>query len=133
MNAHRVVIGMVIMGAALTVAPKAAHAEDCLEVGWRDQRGEWTYHRAHIDAEDGNKLYMHYDFHHGQLELKVYEKEKGDGEDVIVFRGRWFEGRDAQRSGKVRMELKKGHHTARGWYTFGEDPTHYDFKLRECR
>ena len=35
--------------------------------------------------EHGNKLYTSsYDYHHGQLELKVFEKEKGDGEDVIV-------------------------------------------------
>ena len=33
------------------------------------------------------------------------------------------------------MELKKGHHTAKGWYTYGDDEgtAHFDFKLRDCK
>lgn len=121
---------------AVVATPKAAHADgDCLEVGWRDRAGDWQYYHAWIDAEDGNHLTLHYDYHHGILELKVFPKEKADGENVIVMKGRWYEGRESQRSGKVRMELATGHHRAKGWYTFGDDwdSAHFDFALRECR
>jgi hypothetical protein len=131
----KLLVTTTIVGAALVGAPKTAKADECLEVGWRDRAGAWVYHRAWVDAEDSHHMNLHYDFHHGLLELKVFEKEKADGEDVIVLKGRWYEGRDAQRSGKVRMELKRGHHTAHGWYTFGDsfESDHFDFALRDCR
>jgi hypothetical protein len=128
------VVMMVVAGAAVVAAPKPAAADDCLEVGWRDKAGDWVYYRAWIDGIDGNHLSLHYDFHHGQLELKVIPKEKDDGEHITVFKGRWFEGKDGQRTGRVRLILEEGHHTARGWYSFGDDEsTHYDFKLRDCK
>jgi hypothetical protein len=76
-----------------------------------------------------------YDYHHGELEMKVHEREKGDGEDVIVMKGKWFEGKDAQREGKIRLEMEKGHHHARGYYTYGDadDAPHYDFVMRDCK
>lgn len=133
--ATKLVLAVGIAGAAVMAAPKAAHADDCLEVGWRDKSGSWTYYRAYVDAQDDNKFLLHYDYHHGQLELKVFPKEKADGENVIVLKGRWFEGKDAQRTGKVRMELQSGHHRAKGWYTYGDDDgaQHFDFALRECK
>jgi hypothetical protein len=132
----KVLVMSAIVGAAVVAAPKQAKADDeCLEVGWRDKAGEWTYYRAWLDAVDRDHLSLHYDYHHGQLELKVIPKEKEDGEHITVFKGRWFEGRDAQRTGKVRLILEEGHHTARGWYTYGdaEDAAHFDFKLRDCK
>lgn len=131
----KAIVMSAVVGAAMLAAPKAAKADDCLEVGWKDKAGEWTYYRAWLDAVDGNHLSLHYDYHHGQLELKVIAKEKDDGDKVAVFKGRWFEGKDAQRTGKVRLILEEGHHTARGWYTYGDDEgaAHYDFKLRDCK
>jgi len=133
----RLWIGLIAVIGFMVIAPaKDAKADDCLEVGWRDNSGNWTYYRAWVDAyEERGRVHIKYDFHHGELELKVFEKERGDGADVIVLRGRWFEGRDAQRSGRVRLEMERGHHTAHGWYTQGdrEDGAHYDFKLRDCR
>lgn len=121
----------------LTAVPKHARADDCLEVGWRDRDSQWTYYRAWVDAYDtrAGRVHIKYDFHKGQLELKVREKENAEGTEVIVLRGRWFEGRDKQRSGRVRLEMEKGHHRAKGWYTYGDDDngTHYDFVLRDCK
>ena len=57
------------------------------------------------------------------------QREKDDGEHVTVFKGRWYEGKEAQRSGRVRLILEEGHHTARGWYTYGDDETHFDVPL----
>ena len=64
----------------------------------------------------------------------VFEKEK-PGPNLIVFKGRWYEGKDAQRTGRVRLILEDGHRTARGWYTYGDDEgsSHFDFKLRDCK
>ncbi len=132
----KIVLSSGVLVAALSLAPKQAHAADeCLEAGLRDKDGGWQWYRAWVDAQDGNRVHIKYDHHHGELELKVFEKEKGDGEDVIVMKGRWFEGRDGQRSGKVRLEMEKGHHHARGWYAFGdgEDSPHLDFQLRDCK
>src|ERR1041385_5636764 len=126
----KLLISAVVVAAAAFGGSKVAKADDCLEVGWKDKAGNWTYHHAWVDAEDGNRFEVRYDFHHGKLELKVFDKEKGDGEDVKVF-----EGRDASRSGKVRLELKPGHHRAKGWYTFGDDwsSPHFDFVLLDCQ
>lgn len=130
----KLVLTVVVAGAAMAASANVAKADECIEVGWRDKTGSWQFYPAHVDAEDGHRMHMTYEYHHGELELKYFEKEKGDGTDVIVLRGRWFEGRDAQRSGRVRMELKKGHHHARGWYTNGdnENGPHFDFQLRDC-
>lgn len=127
-----------LISAALVLAAASgvARADDCLEVGWRDSSNNWTYYRAWIDSEDGNKLQLHYDYMHGTLELKVFEKERGDGANVIVLRGHWYDQAGGKRrSGRVRMELEKGRHRAKGWYTWGdeENATHYDFALRDCR
>jgi hypothetical protein len=121
--------------ACLVGGTKVAKADDCLEIGWRDRAGAWQFYRAWIDAESGNRVHIRYEYHHGELELKIFEREKGDGEDVIVMRGRWFEGHDAQRSGRVRLQMERGHHHARGWYTNGErdDGPHFDMQLRDCR
>ena len=129
-----IVFAGIVAGASLG-GLKQARADECLEVGLRDRAGEWGYYRAWIDEENGNHVKLHYDYHHGILEMKVFEKEKGDGEDVIVMKGRWYEGRDQQRSGKIRLEMEKGHHHARGWYAFGdgEDSPHLDFELRDCK
>ena len=133
-NIKWMLVAGVVAGASLGQV-KHAQADDCLEAGFLDRDGTWGYHRAWVDEMDGNHAKIRYDYHHGQLELKVFEKEKGDGEDVIVMRGRWFEGRDAQRSGKIRLEMKKGHHRAKGWYAFGdgEDSPHLEFVLRDCK
>lgn len=130
----KLLVMIAIVAGAVMAAPKTARADDCLEVGWRDKAGEWTYYHAWIDEVDGNHMTLHYDFHHGILELKVFPKEKADGENVTVFKGRWYEGRDQQRTGKIRLELEQGHHRAKGWYTFGDsyDGPHLDFALREC-
>ena len=129
------IVAAVITASASFAGMHQAHADDCLEVGWHAKGGEWTYYPATVDSMDGNRVHMKYEYHHGELELKVFEKEKGNGADVIVMRGRWFEGRDAQRSGKVRLEMEKGHHRAKGWYTYGDadDAPHLDFVLRECK
>lgn len=131
----KLLISAVVVAAATIGGMKVAKADDCLEAGWRDKAGNWSYYHAWVDAEDGNRFEVRYDFHHGKLELKVHDKEKGDGTDVKVFKGRWYEGRDAQRSGKIRLELKAGHHRAKGWYTFGDDEgaPHMDFVLRDCQ
>ena len=123
-----------LAGAALVASSHTARADECMEVGWKDKAGAWTYYKAFVDAEDGNKVDMHYEYHHGQLELRVFEKEK-PGPNLIVFKGRWFEGKDANRTGKVRLEMEKGHHRAKGWYTYGDDEAspHYDFVLRDCK
>lgn len=107
-------------------------SEECLEVGWRDRAGMWRYYRAWVDEERENVLNLHYDYHHGKLELDVYRRM--DHDDLVEFHGRWFEGRDAERAGRVHLALKQGEHRASGWYTFGDDPNrpHYDFRLRDC-
>jgi len=132
-NMSKVLLVTVFAGAATIASTKVAKADECLEVGWRDRSGSWVFYPARIDGEREGRMHINYEYKHGEMELKVFEKEKPDGEDVIVLRGRWFEGRDG-RSGKVRLELKKGHHHARGWYTYGdaEDAEHFDFQLRDC-
>jgi len=131
----RLLVTATLAGAALVATTHTAKADDCLEVGWKDKAGQWTYYKAFVDGEDGNKFNLHYEYHHGQLELKVFEKEKASGADLIVFKGRWFEGKDANRSGRARLEMEKGHHRAKGWYTYGDDEaaTHFDFALRDCK
>jgi hypothetical protein len=125
---------IVMTGLALGLgAVTTARADDCLEVGWRDQNNNWTYYRAWMDEPQADgRVHIRYDYHHGELELKVHEKEGGD---VYVLKGRWFEGRDGQRSGRVFMRLEQGHHRAKGWYTYGDDEngSHYDFALRDCK
>ncbi len=130
----KVLLTTVFAGAAIVASSKVAKADECIEVGWKDRAGQWTFYRAHVDAEGGQRVHINYEYHHGELELKVFDKEKADGEDVVVMRGRWFEGKDAQRSGKVRLEMKRGHHHARGWYTNGDNEAgeHYDFQMRDC-
>jgi hypothetical protein len=114
---------------------KTARADDCLEIGWADQTGAWTWYHAWLDAMEGNRAHIRYDYHLGELELKVSEKEKADGEVVIILRGRWFEGKEATRTGRVFMKMERGHHHARGWYTFGDDEStgHKDIELRDCK
>jgi hypothetical protein len=128
---------LVAVGGFVALAPRSARADDCLEVGWRDQSGHWTYYRAWLDAfdEGSGRVHIRYDFHHGELELKVREREHAEGGEFFVLKGRWFEGRDAQRSGRVFMKLEKGHHRAKGWYTYGEneDGARFDFALRDCK
>ncbi len=133
-----VIAGIAVVAA--TVAPRLAqsraHDDECLEVGLRDRAGEWGWYRAWIDAyEEHGRVHIKYDYHHGELEMKVFEKEKADGEDVIVMKGRWFEGRDHQRTGKIRLEMERGHHHAKGWYQFGDDEgaEHFEFVLRDCK
>jgi hypothetical protein len=123
-----------IAAAALIGSAQTAKADECLEVGWKDKAGSWVYYKAFVDAIDGNHVDLHYDYHHGQLELKVWEKEK-PGPNELVFRGRWFEGKDAQRTGLVHMSMEKGHHRAKGWYTYGDnaESPHYEFVLRDCK
>jgi hypothetical protein len=127
-----------VAGACFVGGTKVAKADDCLEVGMRDKAGEWVWYPAFVDvyeSKDTGRVHIRYEHKHGELELKVYEKEKADGEDVIVMKGRWFEGRDAQRSGKVRLEMEKGHHHARGWYSYGdgEESAHLDIQMRDCK
>jgi hypothetical protein len=124
-----------LSAAGVVATTHTAKADDCFEVGWKDKAGAWTYYRAFVDSEAGDHINMHYEYKHGQLEMKMFDKEKASGADVTVFKGRWFEGKDATREGKVRMELEKGHHRAKGWYTYGDNETspHYDFVLRDCK
>ena len=112
---------------------RTARAEDdCLELGWLDGRGGWTYHRAWITSMDGNELHIKYAFHEGKMHLKVTEKEADDGDDVYVFKGEWRE-EHGREGGKVRMVLKKGHKHAKGFYTFGGwEAKHYEIKLGDC-
>ena len=134
MTPAKLLVSVSIAAAALIGSIKSAKADDCLEVGWKDKAGQWTYYKAFVDGEEGNKFNLHYDYHHGQLELKVWEKEK-PGPNLLVFRGRWFEGKEAQREGLVHLQMEKGHHRAKGWYTYGDDEhsAHFDFALRECK
>ena len=129
------IVSALVVGATTFAGMHQANADDCLEVGWKAKGGEWTYYHAWLDAMDGNHAHIKYDYKHGELELKVFEKEK-NGADVIVLKGRWFEpGQGAARSGKVRLEMEKGHHRAKGWYQYGDEEgaTHYDFVLRDCK
>ncbi len=122
--------------AAVVAAPKSARADECLEVGWRDAGGSWVHYRAWVESESGHHITMRYDYHHGRLEMKIHEKEKADGRDVIVMRGRWIEHHEGrERTGLAHFELERGHHRAKGWYTQGldEDATRYEFVLRDCR
>jgi hypothetical protein len=127
------VLAVVCFAGVLGGTAKPARADDCLELGMMDH-GEFTWFRAWIDAQRGDRVHIRYDHHHGELELKVSEREKADGEDVIILRGRWFEGREAQRTGRIFMKMERGHHHARGWYTFGDDEEseHADIELRDC-
>lgn len=134
-NAKWLLMAAIVAGATFA-GTKQAKADECLEVGWKDNHGAWTYYHAWLDAMDGNRAHIKYDYKHGELELKVFEKERGDGADVIVMRGRWFEpGAGPDRSGKVRLEMERGHHRAKGWYQYGDaaDAQHYDFVLRDCK
>jgi hypothetical protein len=130
-NKALLVFGLIVV--ALAAAPKVAQADECLEVGWKTGDGAWSYYRAWIIEEDGENLSLRYDYKKGILELRVYDDETADGRDVTVLRGKWFEGKDSSRTGKVRMELEKGRRRAKGWYTVGDDSTRYDFALRECK
>jgi hypothetical protein len=115
-------------------APKTASAE-CLEVGWRDASANWVYYNASVAEfnENEGRIRIRYEFKNGELELRVREKESASGQELIVLRGRWFER--GGHSGRVRLEMEKGHSRAKGWYTQGDDESsaHFDFVLRECR
>jgi ABC-type glycerol-3-phosphate transport system substrate-binding protein len=114
--------------------PSTAQAE-CLEVGWRDSNSNWVYYNARVADfnQAAGTVRIKYDFKNGELDLKIREKEAADGSDYIVFRGRWYER--GGRSGKVRLEMAKGRHRAKGWYTHGDSDSaaRYDFVLRECK
>jgi hypothetical protein len=124
-----------VLFAALASLPQArpAHAEpdsDCMEVGWRDGSD-----RAWLDSyEESSHMHMRYDYRHGKLELKVREKEGGE---LIVMKGKWFEGEEghAGKEGAVFLKMERGHHRAKGWYSYGfeENARHYDFVLRDCK
>ena len=120
----------------LTAAPKKAAADDdCLELGWKNDSGDWTWYHAWVDSYDERgRVHIKYDFHHGELEMRVNEKEKPDGEDVIVMHGKWHQGKHDREWGRAFLKMEKGHHHARGWYTYGDDEnsTRYDMTLRDC-
>jgi hypothetical protein len=128
-GAFAVGLGLLIGGAHV------AKADDCLEIGMNNREGQWEWYHAWIDNMTGDHVHIKYDHHHGELELKVSEKDKPDGQDVVMLRGRWFEGREASRSGHVFLRMEKGHHHAKGWYTFGDDEgvEHKDVELRDCK
>jgi hypothetical protein len=130
-----VVVSGLAAGVVTLAAPKRAAADDdCLELGWKSDSGDWTYHRAWVDSYDERgRVHIKYDYHHGELEMRVHEREDGDGDDVLVMKGKWKEGRHDREWGRVRLQMEKGHHHARGWYTYGDDETtKFDMVLRDC-
>lgn len=128
-------LGLIVVVGFVVVAPRVARAE-CLEVGLRDSRGVWNYVHAWVERTDKQSTRMHinYEFHHGEIDLAVSEKEKADGRDFIVMLGRWADRRVGHNGGRVRLEMERGHHRGRGWYTQGDDDhaPHLDLVLREC-
>jgi hypothetical protein len=127
----------VIAAGLAAAAPRTAAADDdCLEVGWKNDAGDWVYYHAWIDSYDERgRVHIKYDFHHGELEMRVNEKEKPSGEDVLVMHGTWKQGRRDREWGRAFLKMERGHRRARGWYTFGDDETktHYDLALRDCK
>jgi hypothetical protein len=129
-----VALGLAAPAAAPARAPARAD-DECLEVGWKNAGGKWDYYRAWVDQYDEKgKVHIKYDFHHGEMDLRVKEKEASDGKDVIIYKGKWHEGNDATRTGLVFLTMEKGHHRAKGWYTIGTaDKVRLDLALRDCK
>jgi hypothetical protein len=127
------VVAAVAATCTLSTTRARAFDNDCLEVGWKDRNGQWTFHRAWVDEyNEHGRMHIKYDWHHGELELKVSEHENAEGEDLLFFRGKWFEG-NSDRWGKVLLKKERGRHRATGYYTFRDSEERYDFALRECR
>jgi len=128
-------LGLIVAVGFVLVAPRTARAE-CLEVGLRDQRGVWNYFHAWVDRADkqSGRIHLKYEFHNGEIDLAVSEKEKADGRDLTVMRGTWSDHHKGQNGGRVRVEMERGHYRARGWYTKSDDDNapHLELVLREC-
>jgi hypothetical protein len=118
----------------LMVAPKTASAE-CLEWG-EFTNGKWQYWPVTIDSIDGNTFHFHWggtninDKGVVIAKLKV-DTDRGVEAGETVFKGRW--SNDATgRWGKIRLFLKNGKKTARGYISFKNEGTENKALLREC-
>jgi len=111
-----------------------ANATECLQLGWKTDKGTWYYNHATIDSYDEHgRIHIRFDYNHGQLEMRVEEKDSG-GRDTIDMRGKWFEGPRRETWGHVFLKMEKGSHHAQGWYTLGDNETNkYELVLRDCQ
>lgn len=136
MRARKRILTVVMLGAFFALAglpsSQGASGDQCQEIGWVDQSGNWAYYHAFIESFDGSIMHLRYDYNHGKMNLKISEKEKPPGEDVYVFRGTWSEER-GRAGGHVFLKMDKGKHHATGWYTNGSrDGQQYALKLGDC-
>jgi hypothetical protein len=125
---------MIAITALFFITPKIASAE-CLEWGEYTNNG-WQYWPVTIDSVDGRTFH----FHWGGTNINdkgvviarlTVDTDAGAERDETVFKGRW--SNDATgRWGKIRLFLKNGRRTARGYISFKNEGTENKALLREC-
>lgn len=124
----------VVTAVMMVAAPKVASAE-CLEWG-EFTNDQWQYWPVTIDSIDGKTFHFHWGGAHvndkGVVLAKLtVDTDSGAERDETVFKGRW--SNDATgRWGKIRLFLKTGKRTARGYISFKNEGTENKALLREC-
>jgi hypothetical protein len=142
-----IALGFVVISPSVALADEDDEEDDdCVEVGWRGDGGGWVYNKARVTSFDKKKNRFVIEYFNMEannervnvmLDLKFFEKERAEGRDMIVIKGRWItnvpKNPARNREGKVRFEMAKMKSRAKGWYTHPDTGAKHDFALRECR